>query len=89
MKKLLLTTTALAGMTGAAFADVSLSGGANINYKTAEGGNDAAFSADSNLTATMSNSGAYSASVSIGIATNEAAPKNNVNEELNESSWNP
>jgi hypothetical protein len=73
MKKLLLTTTALAGMTGAAVADVSFSGGANINYKTASGGVDAVFSSDSNLTATMSNGGAYSASVGIGIAENSAA----------------
>ena len=67
MKKLLLTTTALAGMTGAAIADVSFSGGANINYKTAEGGNEAVFSSDSNLTATMTNGGAYSAAVGIGV----------------------
>ena len=74
MKKLLLTTTALAGMTGAAIADVSFSGGANINYKTAEGGNDAVFSSDSNLTATMSNGGAYSASVGIGVGEAANAP---------------
>jgi hypothetical protein len=74
MKKLLLTTTALAGMTGVAVADVSFSGGANINYKTAEGGNDAVFSSDSNLTATMSNGGAYSASVGIGVGEAANAP---------------
>ena len=76
MKKLLLTTTALAGMTGAAVADVSFSGGANINYKTAEGGNEAVFSSDSNLTATMSNGGAYSASVGVALAegTSSTAP---------------
>jgi hypothetical protein len=74
MKKLLLTTTALAGMTGAAVADVSFSGGANINYKTAEGTTDAAFSSDSNLTATMSNGGAYSASVGIGVGEAANAP---------------
>ena len=71
MKKLLLTTTALAGMSGVAFADVSWSGGANINYKTASGGVDATFTQDANLTATMSNSGAYSASV--GVAVGEVA----------------
>ena len=59
-------------MTGAALADVSFSGGANINYKTAEGGNDAVFSSDSNLTATMSNGGAYSASVGIGVGASDA-----------------
>ena len=88
MKKLLLTTTALAGMTGAAVADVSFSGGANINYKTAEGGNEAVFSSDSNLTATMSNGGAYSASVGIGVGavgrsfTGSAAARSNVFEAL-------
>jgi len=74
MKKLLLTTTALAGMTGVAVADVSFSGGANINYKTASGGVDAVFSSDSNLTATMSNGGAYSASVGIGVGEAANAP---------------
>jgi hypothetical protein len=78
MKKLLLTTTALAGMTGVAVADVSFSGGANINYKTAEGGNDAVFSSDSNLTATMSNGGAYSASVGIGVVEAANAPSSGV-----------
>ena len=74
MKKLLLTTTALAGMTGAAIADVSFSGGAHINYKTAEGGNEAVFSSDSNLTATMTNGGAYSAAVGIGVGEAANAP---------------
>ncbi|MFL2805756.1 MAG: hypothetical protein ACJ0BI_01995 [Paracoccaceae bacterium] len=67
MKKLLLTTTALAGMSGVAFADISFSGGANINYKTAAGGVDGTFSQDANLTATMSSGGAYSASVGVPI----------------------
>lgn len=78
MKKLLLTTTALAGMTGAAVADVSLSGSASINYKTAEGGNKAVFSSDARLIATMSSGGAYSGAVSFDIgeygATGAAAP---------------
>ena len=55
-------------MTGAAVADVSLSGTASINYKSAEGGNEAVFSSDSSLTATMTNGGTYAASVGIGIA---------------------
>ena len=74
MKKLLLTTTALAGMTGVAFADVSFSGAAFINYKTAEGGNDAVFSSDAELTAAMSNGGAYSAAVGIGVGEAANAP---------------
>ena len=74
MKKLLLTTTALAGMTGVAFADVSFSGAASINYKTAEGGNDAVFSSDAELTAAMTSSGAYSAAVGIGVGEAANAP---------------
>ena len=78
MKKLLLTTTALAGMTGVAAADVSLSGSGSINYKTAEGGNEAVFSSDARLIATMTSSGAYSGAISFDIgeygATGAAAP---------------
>jgi len=72
MKKLLLTTTALAGMTGAAIADVSFSGSANINYLA--DGDDSVFSSDAALTATMSSSGAYSAAVGIGVGEAENAP---------------
>ena len=66
MKKLLLTTTALAGMTGAAVADVSLSGTGSINLRTDTAANT--WSSDASLVASMSSSGAYSASASINLA---------------------
>jgi len=72
MKKLLLTTTALVGMTGAAFADVSFSGSAYVNYKA--DGDDSVFDSDAALTATMTNSGAYSAAVGIGVGEAANAP---------------
>ena len=76
MKKLLLTTTALAGMTGAAVADVSLSGTGTINLRTDTSANT--WSSDASLVASMSSSGAYAAAVTINIAeygaTGTAAP---------------
>ena len=66
MKKLLLTTTALAGMTGAAVADVSLSGTGTINLRTDTAANT--WSSDASLVASMSSSGAYAAAVTINIA---------------------
>ena len=86
MKKLLLTTTALAGMTGVAVADVSLSGGAHINYKTASGGVDATFTQDANLTATMSSSGAYSASVGVAVGDGEAGDGDGSNDDKDAAS---
>ena len=65
MKKLLLTTTALAGMTGAAVADVSLSGTGTINLRT---DTTNTWSSDASLVASMSSSGAYAAAVTINIA---------------------
>jgi hypothetical protein len=73
MKKLLLTTTALAAMTGAAVADVSWSGSGSINYKTADNGNEAAFTSDAELVASMSTGGAYAGSVSIKAAEHSTA----------------
>ena len=65
MKKLLLTTTALAGMTGAAVADVSLSGTGTINLRTDTANT---WSSDASLVASMSSSGAYAAAVTINLA---------------------
>ena len=66
MKKLLLTTTALAGMTGAAVADVSLSGTGTINLRTDTAANT--WSSDASLVASMSSSGAYAAAVTVNLA---------------------
>ena len=74
MKKLLLTTTALAAMTGAAIANdqITFGGTAYVNYNA--DGDASVFDSDASLTATMTNAGNYSATVGIGVGEAANAP---------------
>ena len=75
MKKLLLTTTALAAMSGAAMAGpgtVGWGGTAYVNYKA--DGDASVFDSDASLTATMNLSGNYTAAVGIGVGEAVNAP---------------
>ena len=63
-------------MTGVAIADVSFSGSAHVNYLA--DGDDSVLSSDAALTATMTNGGAYSAAVGIGVGEVANAPTQTV-----------
>lgn len=83
MKHVLFTTTALVALSGAAMADVSISGNANVFYNTFEeyGDNDAVsrFQTDVEIDASLTGGDAYSASVSVELtdgAANSANPGN-------------
>lgn len=80
MKHVLFTTTALVALSGAAIADVSISGNANVFYNTYEESGDfdavSRFQTDIEIDASLTGGDAYSASVSVEL-TDGAANSDN------------
>jgi len=85
MKHVLLTTTALVALTGAAMAEVTLSGNAQVNYNTYEEYDNSAgdtvdavsgFATDVEIDASLTGGEAYSASISVELADGAANSSN-------------
>jgi hypothetical protein len=67
MKKVLLTTTAIVGLSSAAFAEVNWSGDASLGYNDGAGALAEGINTSIGLAVTMSNDGGYTATVAADV----------------------